>query len=92
MYVDDAAFDAVLLARAVPGRPVHVRWRRADELSWAPFGSPMAVDVDGGGNAYVTGATNASAYPATDGAHQAELGDLVHQVLHLAVERDDSSH
>ena len=30
---DDAAFDAVLLARAVPGRPVHVRWRRADELS-----------------------------------------------------------
>jgi nicotinate dehydrogenase subunit B len=42
---DDAAFDAVLLARAVPGRPVHVRWRRADELSWSPFGSPMAVDV-----------------------------------------------
>jgi CO/xanthine dehydrogenase Mo-binding subunit len=35
----------VLLARAVPGRPVHLRWRRADELSWAPFGSPMAVDV-----------------------------------------------
>ncbi|MGH8892557.1 MAG: molybdopterin cofactor-binding domain-containing protein [Actinomycetes bacterium] len=42
---DDAAFDAVLLARAVPGRPVHVRWRRPDELSWAPFGSPMTVDV-----------------------------------------------
>jgi len=42
---DDAAFDAVLLARAVPGRPVHVRWRRADELSWSPFGSPMAVDL-----------------------------------------------
>ena len=42
---DDAAFDAVLLARAVPGRPVHVRWRRADELSWSPFGSAMAVDV-----------------------------------------------
>jgi CO/xanthine dehydrogenase Mo-binding subunit len=42
---DDAAFDAVLLARAVPGRPVRVRWRRADELSWSPFGSPMAVDL-----------------------------------------------
>ena len=25
---DDAAFDAVLLARAVPGRPVQVRWSR----------------------------------------------------------------
>ena len=42
---DDAAFDAVLLARALLGRPLHVRWSRADELSWAPFGSPMAVDV-----------------------------------------------
>jgi CO/xanthine dehydrogenase Mo-binding subunit len=29
----------VLLARAV------VRWRRADELSWSPFGSAMAVDL-----------------------------------------------
>ena len=45
---DDAAFDAVLLARRVPGRPVHVRWRRADEMSWAPFGSPMAIDVSVG--------------------------------------------
>ena len=42
---DDAAFDAVLLARAVPGRPVQVRWSRADELTWAPFGSAMAVEV-----------------------------------------------
>ncbi|MGH3391213.1 MAG: 2Fe-2S iron-sulfur cluster-binding protein, partial [Actinomadura sp.] len=42
---DDAAFDAVLLARAVPGRPVQVRWSRQDELAWSPFGSAMAVDV-----------------------------------------------
>jgi CO/xanthine dehydrogenase Mo-binding subunit len=45
---DDAAFDAVLLARATPGRPVHVRWSRQDELSWSPFGSPMAVDLSVG--------------------------------------------
>jgi CO/xanthine dehydrogenase Mo-binding subunit len=42
---DDAAFDAVLLARAVPGRPVQVRWSRQDELTWAPFGSAMTVEV-----------------------------------------------
>ena len=42
---DDAAFDAVLLARAVPGRPVQVQWSRQDELTWAPFGSAMAVEV-----------------------------------------------
>jgi nicotinate dehydrogenase subunit B len=43
---DDAAFDAVLLARAVPGRPVQVQWSRADELSWSPFGSAMTADVN----------------------------------------------
>jgi CO/xanthine dehydrogenase Mo-binding subunit len=45
---DDAAFDAVLLARAVPGRPVQVRWSRQDELTWSPFGSPQVVDLEAG--------------------------------------------
>jgi nicotinate dehydrogenase subunit B len=39
---DDAAFDAVLLARAVPGRPVLLRWSRSDELTWGPL-SPAAT-------------------------------------------------
>jgi CO/xanthine dehydrogenase Mo-binding subunit len=38
---DDAAYDAVLLARAVPGRPVLLRWSRSDELSWAPLSPAM---------------------------------------------------
>ena len=42
---DDAAFDAVLLARTVPGRPVQVRWSRGDELTWAPLASAMSVDL-----------------------------------------------
>jgi len=42
---DDAAYDAVLLARSVPGRPVQVVWSRSDELSWAPFGPAMCVDL-----------------------------------------------
>lgn len=42
---DDAAFDAVLLARAVPGRPVLLQWDRADELAWSPLGSAMVADV-----------------------------------------------
>lgn len=45
---DDAAFDAVLLARAVPGRPVRVQWSRPDELAWSPFGPAMAVDLTAG--------------------------------------------
>jgi CO/xanthine dehydrogenase Mo-binding subunit len=43
---DDVALDAVLLARAVPGRPVRLQWTREDELSWAPLGAGMAIDIE----------------------------------------------
>ena len=43
---DDVAFDAAWLARAAGGRAVRVQWSRADELSWAPFGPAMAVDLE----------------------------------------------
>lgn len=45
---DDAAVDAAVLAHALPGRPVRVLWTREDELSCAPFGAAMAVDVRAG--------------------------------------------
>jgi CO/xanthine dehydrogenase Mo-binding subunit/aerobic-type carbon monoxide dehydrogenase small subunit (CoxS/CutS family) len=38
---DDVAMDAVLLARAVPGRAVRVQWTREDEMCWAPLGPAM---------------------------------------------------
>jgi len=44
---DDAAFDAVLLARAVHGFPVRVQWMREDEFGWEPFGPAMAVRIEG---------------------------------------------
>jgi CO/xanthine dehydrogenase Mo-binding subunit len=45
---DDAAFDAVLLARAVPGRPLRLQWMREDEFGWEPFGPAMLVRMQGG--------------------------------------------
>jgi CO/xanthine dehydrogenase Mo-binding subunit len=45
---DDAAMDAVLLARAVPGRPVRVLWSREDEMAWAPLGSAMLARLSAG--------------------------------------------
>ena len=42
---DDVAADAVLLARAVPGRHVRVQWMREDENAWEPYGPPMIVDL-----------------------------------------------
>jgi nicotinate dehydrogenase subunit B len=42
---DDVAMDAALMARAVPGRPVHVVWSRADELAWAPVGPAAVVEI-----------------------------------------------
>ena len=51
---DDVAFDAALLARAVPGTPVRVQWMREDEFGWEPYGPAMVVrlaaQLDGGGN------------------------------------------
>ncbi|CAN5641039.1 molybdopterin-dependent oxidoreductase [soil metagenome] len=44
---DDAALDAVLLARAVEGHPVRLQWSHEDELSWSPFGPAMVVDMNG---------------------------------------------
>ncbi len=40
---DDVAFDAALLARAVPGRPVRVQWMRDEEFMWEPVSSAMVV-------------------------------------------------
>jgi nicotinate dehydrogenase subunit B len=40
---DDAAGDAALLARALPGRPVRVQWTREQELGWEPYGPAMLV-------------------------------------------------
>jgi nicotinate dehydrogenase subunit B len=43
---DDVALDAVLLARAAEGRPVRVQWSRESEMSHAPFGPAMAVEIE----------------------------------------------
>jgi nicotinate dehydrogenase subunit B len=43
---DDVALDAVLLAKAAGGRPVRVLWSRADEMSQAPFGAAMTIEIE----------------------------------------------
>ncbi len=43
---DDVALDAVLLAKASDGRPVRVQWSREDEMTHAPFGAAMVVEID----------------------------------------------
>lgn len=42
---DDAAFDAALLAREAYGRPVLLKWTRADEHKWEPYGPPAVVQM-----------------------------------------------
>jgi nicotinate dehydrogenase subunit B len=44
---DDAALDAALLARFLPDRPVMLKWMRDDEHAWEPYGSCMAVKMQG---------------------------------------------
>jgi nicotinate dehydrogenase subunit B len=50
---DDAAADAALIARAMPGIPVRVQWMREQEHAWEPFGPAMVTklkaSIDGNG-------------------------------------------
>jgi nicotinate dehydrogenase subunit B len=48
---DDAAYEAAMLARAVPGRPVRVLWSRAADFSLAPLGPGAIVKAEAKVNA-----------------------------------------
>jgi len=40
---DDAAADAAMIARALPGVPVRVQWTREQEHAWEPYGPAMVT-------------------------------------------------
>ena len=42
---DDVAVDAALVARALPGTPVLLKWSREDEHAWEPYSTCMAMRV-----------------------------------------------
>lgn len=42
---DDAALDAALIALALPGPPILLKWSREDEHAWEPYGPAMVVEV-----------------------------------------------
>jgi len=42
---DDAAVDAALIALALPGKPILLKWTREDEHAWEPYASCMAMDL-----------------------------------------------
>jgi nicotinate dehydrogenase subunit B len=42
---DDAAADAALIARVMPGTPVRVQWTREQEHAWEPYGPAMVTKL-----------------------------------------------
>jgi nicotinate dehydrogenase subunit B len=42
---DDAAADAALIARELPGTPVRVQWMREQEHGWEPYGPAMVTKL-----------------------------------------------
>ena len=62
---DDVALDAVLLAKAAGGRPVRVQWSREDEMSHAPFGAAMAIEIEADLDARAKSSTGAIRSGAT---------------------------
>lgn len=69
---DDAAADAALLARALPGRPVRVQWMRDHEHQWEPYGSAMVVKVQG--SVLVTGEITSWNYEVWSNPHTTRPG------------------
>ncbi|MFO1159187.1 MAG: molybdopterin cofactor-binding domain-containing protein [Reyranellaceae bacterium] len=42
---DDAALDAALVARQLPGKPIRLQWRREEEFGFEPVGPAMLVTL-----------------------------------------------
>lgn len=45
---DDAAADAALIARAMPGVPIRLQWMREQEHGWEPYGPAMVTHLKAG--------------------------------------------
>jgi nicotinate dehydrogenase subunit B len=43
---DDAAADAAVIARAIPGRPIRLQWMREQEFGWEPLGPAMVTELE----------------------------------------------
>ena len=43
---DDVALDAALCARALPGKPILLKWTRQQEHQWEPYGAAMRIDLE----------------------------------------------
>jgi CO/xanthine dehydrogenase Mo-binding subunit len=43
---DDVAFEAAVIARAIPGRWVRLQWSRAEELAAGPFSPAMRIEIE----------------------------------------------
>ena len=42
---DDVAFDAALVARALPGKPIMLKWTREEEHAWAPYATATSMKL-----------------------------------------------
>ena len=42
---DDAAFDAALVARALPGKPILLKWTREEEHTWSPYATATSMKL-----------------------------------------------
>ena len=42
---DDVALDAALVARAMPDRPISLKWTRWNEQAWEPYGTAMLMQL-----------------------------------------------
>lgn len=64
---DDAAMDAAMLARRVPGKSVLLKWQREDEHAFEPYSPAMALAMEASIEAGKVTHWNADIYSQTHG-------------------------
>ncbi|MCG6904277.1 MAG: molybdopterin-dependent oxidoreductase, partial [Rhodobacter sp.] len=65
---DDAAFEAAIVAMAIPGVPILLKWTREQEHCWEPVGTAMAVEL--AATLGTSGNINAISAEAISGTHR----------------------
>ncbi|GGC57835.1 xanthine dehydrogenase family protein molybdopterin-binding subunit [Undibacterium terreum] len=70
---DDVAADAVLIAKAMPGRPVRVQLMRDQENQWEPFAPAMITEIEAGLDA--SGRISYWHYELWSGSHNERPGN-----------------
>ncbi len=73
---DDAAMDAAMLARQMPGHPILLKWEREDEHQWEPYSPAMLMKMQASLKDGRITAWNADVFSESHGGRPVPFGSV----------------